>query len=111
MNLHKLLFVIAGTVMFTGVIFLMRQIYRLAVIDAQSRGLKHPKFWGLFTLSGQRGERLLLYLIFRHRYPVINMSEEVSLEMQRRKKAAGLSIALISIGAIAIILIVKFYNL
>ena len=47
-----------------GAFNLMYQIFKLVVIDAESRGLKHPNFWGVFSLSGSNGGGvLLLYLL------------------------------------------------
>ena len=38
-----------------GAFTLMYQIFRLVVLDAESRGMKHPTFWGIFSLSGNNG--------------------------------------------------------
>ena len=35
-----------------GAFALAYQIFRLTELDAKCRGLKHPKWWGLFSLSG-----------------------------------------------------------
>lgn len=46
-----------------GAFSLAYQVFWLISLDAESRGLKHPKFWGLFSLSGGNGSGgLLLYL-------------------------------------------------
>ena len=36
------------------------QLFKLIELDASIRGMRHPKFWGLLTAGGQRGEGLLL---------------------------------------------------
>jgi hypothetical protein len=64
------------------------QIYQMTVIDATARGLKHPKFWGVFTMSGNNSSGLLMYLIGRRKYPIVNMSESNSKELEKRKKGA-----------------------
>ena len=37
------------------------QLYKITIIDAKARGLKHPKLMGLLTTSGQSSEGLILY--------------------------------------------------
>ena len=43
------------------------QLFKLIELDASIRGMRHPKFWGLLTAGGQRGEGLLLYLLMRNK--------------------------------------------
>lgn len=38
-----------------GGLTLSYQIFKLVALDAESRGLKHPKLWGMFSLSGNQG--------------------------------------------------------
>ncbi len=60
-----------------GALSLMYQIFKIVVLDAESRGLKHPKFWGIFSLGGNNGSGgFLLYLIGRNKYPSA-MTDEV----------------------------------
>lgn len=80
------------------------QIYRMTVIDATARGLKHPKFWGLFTTSGNNSSGLLMYLIGRRKYPVINMTDADMKNIEKRKKAAGAGLVFVAVGAIGIVL-------
>lgn len=77
-------------------LILAYQIYGLVVIDAKSRGLKHPRLWGLFSVSGDSGG-LLLYLIGRRRY-VSDMSTEDQALMAQGKKKILLTLSL-AIGA------------
>ena len=79
------------------------QVYHLTVIDATARGLKHPRFWGFFAMNGNHSGGLLMYLIGRKRYPVMNMSESSAKEMERRKKSAGAGLAFLAAGVIGII--------
>ena len=91
--------IVGGAVLLVGTVNLTCQIYNMTKLDAESRGLKHPKLWGLFSLSGQNGGGLILYLIGRRNY-VSTMSLEGRQEMDLRKKKAGLSLIFIVIGAI-----------
>ena len=94
-----------------GAFTLMYQIFKLVVIDAESRGLKHPTFWGVFSLGGNNGGGgLLLYLLGRNRFPA-NMTETTKELFNSRKKKAGLSLCFIAIGTISLIFIALFGNL
>ena len=73
-------------------------------IAARSRGLKHPKLWGLVAMNGNNSSGLLLYLIGRKKYPVISMSEQDRTEMESRKKKAGVGLIFLAAGAIGLIL-------
>lgn len=84
-----------------GASTLAYQIYRMTELDATSRGLKHPKFWGFFSLSGDGSSGLLLYLIGRRKYPS-SMSEADKLIMESRKKKAGVSLIFLAISTIAL---------
>lgn len=62
------------------------QLYKLIVLDAQSRGLKHPKFWGIFSISGNDGGGgILLYLLRRRKYPSC-ITEEMKRVFDYRKR-------------------------
>ena len=61
------------------------QVYKMTELDATSRRLNHPKFWGFFSLSGNGSGGLLLYLIGRRKYPS-SMSESDKLVMESRKR-------------------------
>ena len=94
-----------------GAFNLMYQIFKLVVIDAESRGLKHPNFWGVFSLSGSNGGGgLLLYLLGRKKFPS-NMAESTRKIFHSRKKKAGLSLCFIAIGTIGLIFCGIFGNL
>ena len=97
MNLNIVLAVICGAVALVGAFCVVFQIYHMTVIDATARGLKHPKFWGVFTMSGNNSSGLLMYLIGRRKYPIVNMSESNS------KKSAGIGLLFLAIGVIGII--------
>ncbi|MFL0252963.1 hypothetical protein ACJDT4_21375 [Clostridium neuense] len=97
-------------VIILGASTLEYQVYKMTELDARSRGLKHPKFWAFFSLSGQNGSGgLLLYLIGRRKYPS-SMSENDRLVMEARKKKAGVSLIFLALSTITLftICILKF---
>ena len=61
------------------------QLFKLVELDASIRGMRHPKFWGLLTAGGQRGEGLLLYLLTRDK-AIYSMEIEEQEELENRKK-------------------------
>ena len=61
------------------------QLFKLVELDASIRGMRHPKFWGLLTAGGQRGEGLLLYLLTRNK-AIYSMEIEEQEELANRKK-------------------------
>lgn len=94
-----------------GSFTLMYQIFKLVVLDAESRGLKHPTFWGIFSLSANNGGGgLLLYLLGRNRYPA-NMTDAAKELFNSRKRKAGVSLCFIAIGTIALVFIALFGNI
>lgn len=87
-----------------GSFFTAYQLYRLVQVDAECRGLKHPKFWGLFAASGNSSSGLLLYLIGRRKYPVLSMSEEQRQFMARCRRRIGVGLVFLAAGAIVCVL-------
>lgn len=61
------------------------QLFKLVELDASIRGMRNPKFWGLLTAGGQRGEGLLLYLLTRNK-AIYSMEIEEQEELEIRKK-------------------------
>lgn len=97
--------VIGAAVAMVGGVFCAYQLYRLVQVDAVCRGLKHPKFWGLFAVSGSNSTSgLLMYLIGRRRFPILAMSDEQSASMTACKKKIGVGLVFLAIGAIACVL-------
>ncbi|MCI8293288.1 MAG: hypothetical protein HFH53_07110 [Hespellia sp.] len=84
------------------------QIYRMTEIDARARGLKHPKFWGLFAISGQGGEGILLYLLGRRKFVSV-ISEKDQREIESRKKKTGVGLLFLAVGAVGMVLCIVFY--
>ena len=94
-----------------GAFTLMYQLYKLVVLDAESRGLKHPKFWGIFSLGGNNGSGgLVLYLLGRNRYPS-HMTDDAKPVFNSRKRKTGLSLCFIAIGTIGLICVALFGNI
>ena len=110
MDLNIVLEVICGAVALVGVFCVVFQIYHMTVIDATARGLKHPKFWGVFAMNGNNSSGLILYLIGRRKYPVQNMSIEDQEKIEKRKKAAGAALVFMTLGAIGFVInIMRIY--
>ena len=86
-----------------GVITVVYQIYKITIIDAKARNIKHPKLMGLLATSGKSSEGLTIYLLNRKKYPIKQISENELNEINRRKKISFVSITFIVIGAIGFI--------
>lgn len=87
-----------------GAITLAYQVYNMVYLDAKSRGLKHPKFWGFFSMGGNNGSGgLILYLLGRNKYASTMSSEDQSV-MEIRKKKALVSLCFIFIGTFCLIM-------
>ncbi|MDD3338141.1 MAG: hypothetical protein PHS82_04715 [Lachnospiraceae bacterium] len=84
------------------------QLYKMVVIDAKARGLKHPTIWGLFSISGRGTTGFLMYIIGRRNHPIVNMSENDKQEIARQKKAAGIGVIFMGVGALGIVLSIYF---
>lgn len=105
-----LLFVFVFVILL-GAATLAYQIYHLTQLDARSRGFKHPKFWGLFSMGGNNGSGgLILYLIGRRKYPS-TLSDADRVIMDSRKKKAGVSLCFIGIGSICAMAVGLFGNI
>jgi len=100
---HIILAIICAAVTLVGAAELTWQICHMVTADAKARGLAHPRFWGLFAMSGNNSSGLLLYLIGRRKYPILSMSDSAKQEMDRRKKAAGAGLAFLAAGTIGLI--------
>ena len=87
-----------------GSVFTAYQLYKLVEIDAESRGLKRPRLWGVFSLAGNNGSGLLLYLLGRRKYPVTALSEEGRRAKEVRKKKLCVSFTFQAVGAIVCVL-------
>ena len=86
-----------------GVVATIYQIYKITVIDAKARGIKHPKLMGLLATSGKSSEGIILYLLHRRKYPIKNITKEEQNEIDRRKKIALVGIIFMVVGAIGFV--------
>ncbi len=103
MERNMVLAVIFGAAAVVGAIETVYQVYQLTVIDAAARGLKHLKLWGLLAANGNNSSGLLLYLIGRRNYPVNSMDSRQVVVMEKRKKAAGIGLVFVAVGAIGLV--------
>ena len=92
------------SVMLVGAVNTVWQIYKIVGLDAESRGLKHPRLWGFFAANTNGSSGLILYLIGRRKYPVIRLSEETSREIESRKKRAGAGLVFLAVGMMGIVI-------
>lgn len=104
MERNMVLAVIFGAAVVVGAIETVYQVYQLTVIDAAARGLKHPKLWGMLAANGNNSSGLLLYLMGRRNYPVNSMDSRQVVVMEKRKKAAGIGLVFVAVGAIGLVL-------
>lgn len=101
--------VIFGAVTIVGGVETTYQIYKLTVLDAVARGLKHPKLWGVLATKGNNSSGLLLYLVHRRKHPLNSIDGEQLQLMDKRKKSAGLGLAFMAVGAIGLVLCFSTY--
>lgn len=96
---------ISVAIFIVGAFSVSYQIYKMTVIDAKARELKHPHFWGLFAMNSNN---LLLYLIGRRNYPFMDIDENKRCEIEARKKKVGVGVIYIVVGGIALAICVAF---
>ncbi len=99
-----ILAVVCFGIAMVGAVNTVYQLHRMVELDAMARGLKHPKFWGFFTMFSKSSSGLLMYLIGRRKYPILNMTEESRVEIRTRKKKAGVGLIFAAIAAIGLII-------
>lgn len=104
MEWNTIVSVICGAIIAVGAGFFMYQLHNIVVIDAKTRGLKYPRLWGLLPLGNNTGGGIFIYMIRRRNCPVINISENDKLEIEKRKKASGIGLSFICLGTIGIII-------
>lgn len=92
------------SVMLVGAVNTVWQIYKIVGLDAESRGLKHPRLWGFFAANTNGSSGLILYLIGRRKYLVIRLSEETRREIESRKKRAGAGLVFLAVGMMGIVI-------
>lgn len=103
--MNYILLTIFIAIYFIGIVVVSYQIYKITVIDAKCRGIKHPKFMGALALSGQSSEGIILYLLHRRKYPKKNITPKIQNEINERKKCILVGIIFMVVGAIGFVLI------
>lgn len=104
MEQNMIYMLIGVAIAIVGGVEVTYQIYKMTVMDAKARGLKHPKLLGMLAMNGNNSSGLVLYLIGRRKYPVLNMDKAMQKSMEKRKKAAGAGLVFVVIGAIGVVL-------
>lgn len=99
----SVLMMIGLAILLVGSIYFAHRLYEIVQIDARARGFRHPKTWGLFSISSNNGSGLLLYLIKRRKYPIIELSKEDMERIEKGKKAISAAIIFVATGAILIV--------
>ncbi len=99
---------IGAAAMLVGISGIIWQLLKLVEIDADSRGLKHPKLWGIIATGGNNSSGLLYYFIVRKKHPVIKLSEPDKNKMEKYKKGAGVGLIFLAAGAIVCMLSLTF---
>ena len=93
--MNYILLTIFVAIYLIGVVSTVYQVYKITVIDAKARGIKHPKLMGLLATSGKSSDR--------RKYPIKTISKEEESEISRRKKIALVGIIFMVIGAIGFV--------
>lgn len=105
MNQNNIIFILVSSViLLVSSIDVTYQIYKMTIIDAQARGLKHPKLWGFIATGGRNSSGLLLYLIGRRKYPIKSISETDRQEIETRKKTIGIALIFVAISTIGLVI-------
>ncbi len=101
--MNYILLTIFVAIYLIGVVSTVYQVYKITVIDAKARDIKHPKLMGLLATSGKSSEGIVLYLLHRRKYPIKTISKEEESEISRRKKIALVGLVFMVIGAIGFV--------
>ncbi len=85
------------------------QIYKMVELDALSKGLKHPKFWGIFALSGANTSGLFLYLIGSRKYvSTLNRSNQRTMDSRKKKACLSFCFLIAFLIGLIFILVTKY---
>lgn len=104
--MNHILLAIFIAIYFIGIVSIIYQIYKITVIDAKSRKIKHPRLMGLLASGTQQSEGLIFYLLHRRKYPIKNITAKEQKEIDKRKKIALVGIIFMVVGAIGFIFFV-----
>lgn len=100
---ESVLIIIGAAILLVGSICFAHRLYEIVQIDARARGFRHPKTWGLCSILSNNNSGLLLYLIKRRKYPIIELSKEDMERIEKSKKAISAAIIFVATGAILIV--------
>lgn len=90
----------AGAAVFlVGGVFSTYQLYKLVQTDAVCRGIKSLRLWGALAAGGNNQSGIVLYLIYRRRYPIIGVTNEQQTLMNRCKKKFAVGLIFLVVGA------------
>lgn len=98
----SVLIMIGAAIMLVEAICFAYRLYEIVQIDARARRFRHPKTWGLFSISSNNGSGLL-YLIKRRKYPISELSKEDMERIEKSEKAISAAIIFVETGAILIL--------
>lgn len=101
--MNYILFAIFIAIYLVGIIAIVYNVYKITVIDAKARNIKHPKLMGLLATSGKSSEGIILYLLHRKKYPIKSITNIEQQEVNRRKKIVLVGIIFMAIGAIGFV--------
>lgn len=102
-----LVFVICCVVV--GVLVSGYEVYKMVELDALSKGLKHPKFWGLFALGGGNSSGLLMYLIGSRKYvSTLNQAEQMIMKSRKRKVMISFSFLVVCMVMLVFLLVTQY---
>lgn len=109
MIINEMVFMlVCAAVAITGGIGTAYQLYQIVKLDAGARGIKNPKFWGVWAMNGNNSSGLVLYLLIRRKYPIVNMSEDCHREIETRKKRSFISLIFLTVGGIGMVIFISF---
>lgn len=92
----------AGAAVFlVGGVFSTYQLYKLVQTDAACRGIQNPRLWGVLAAGGNNQSGIILYLIHRRRYPIINITNEQRAFMDKCKKKFAVGLIFLVVGVAA----------
>ena len=92
----------------TSLIIYVYQKYKVTIIDARARGMKHPKLMGVLATSGNNGGGSFLYFLRKKKYPIKNnITKEEAEEIEVRTRIMRKCVIISIIGIVCFIYFIK----
>ena len=91
----------------TSLIIFVYHKYKITVIDAKARGMKHPKLMGILATSGNNGGGSFLYFLRKKKHPIKNITKEEEEEILVRKRIMRKCVIVSIIGIVCFIYFIK----